>query len=326
MNLLVDARPKPGAPASAGTHALLIGISDYPYLRGGAREKEGAGKDYGMETMYSPAFSAFEISDWLRRAGIDLPRPLQTCRLLVAPSESERRLMAERGASIVGSPEDCSFQRVRTVLHEWRRDAASHRGNAAWFYFAGHGIQRRPGDSVMLLSGYNQPDCPILEEAIAFDDVLAGMIATSQFPRMAERQYYLVDACRKQPRALRDFVDANPSMPWDIRLDALPETPCFCSPIFGATTGTPAYGIKGQPTVFGQALLRALRSEAYDEVADADGGPTTWTVLTYDLVRVLKRLVPRIAAAHGVKQAIEPGPSLEDLTWVMRDRPPTPTS
>src|SRR6266849_9591483 len=102
MTLLFDRREDVGD--SPGTHALIVGISSYPYLRGGTDPR--APDDFGFGQLTSPAISAFRFGQWLSERA-EPPVPLATCRMMLAPSEAE--LSAEPDLEHAVSP--CTLDR-----------------------------------------------------------------------------------------------------------------------------------------------------------------------------------------------------------------------
>lgn len=312
------------AAKGPGLHALLIGISDYPYLPGGAKEHEGRDYDLGMKQLASPALSAFKIACWLLQAGIRrLPKPLASLRILLAPSESERQRIGQMltqshraREALTGcthsAAEQCSLEKVSTALEEWRADCATDSESVAWFYFAGHGLQVLPREPVMLLSGYNRRGGPVLGEAIAFDDVFSGMEVTGEFRKMALQQHFVVDACRSEFNALRDLVNASPSQPWSYRRASGHKTRTYGT-IFGTAGGKQSFG-SADGTVLAQALLRALHGEAADASLN-NASKRAWIVKHYRLLEALELLVGQIAEQMEEAQTIEPGPMKDNVVW-----------
>src|SRR5438128_1410514 len=74
--------------AAPGTHALIVGVSDYEYLP--TPGILGEPRTFGLKKLASPALSAYKIFDWLMKNHADLPKPLASARLLVSPSQAEK--------------------------------------------------------------------------------------------------------------------------------------------------------------------------------------------------------------------------------------------
>ena len=144
MTLLFDDRPALGA--NPGVHALVIGVSSYPFLTDGAH---AVADPWGMGQLTSTAASAFKMFEWLERTRAKLPVPLATCRVLLSPSPQEPHLN--------GVADAATTMNVLAAANEWRNDASSNRDNVTFFYFAGHGVQRTKEDAVMCLEDFLQP-------------------------------------------------------------------------------------------------------------------------------------------------------------------------
>src|SRR4051794_12235067 len=84
-----------------GLHALLIGVSKYPHLRGGDDEAE---ETYGLGQLVSPARTVRDLADLLLRDRASLSPPLKTCRLLVSPSTSEGALAVPNNGQVTTRP------------------------------------------------------------------------------------------------------------------------------------------------------------------------------------------------------------------------------
>src|SRR6516165_4924034 len=81
-------------PTPAGAHALVIGISDYPYLGGGsAPAADRAPNNGGLGQLEVSALSGALFFDWLRATDEIAGAQLATCRLLLAPRPDEQAMV-----------------------------------------------------------------------------------------------------------------------------------------------------------------------------------------------------------------------------------------
>ena len=142
MSLVVDNRNALGD--QPGLHALIVGVSQYPSLEGGATP---VADPWGMGQLTSTASTAHMIAEWLK--GALLPVPLATIRLLLSPAASEGHL--------AGIADPATLDNVIAEADAWRTDASSNRDSRTFFYFAGHGIQRNKEDAVFCLAGFRRP-------------------------------------------------------------------------------------------------------------------------------------------------------------------------
>src|SRR5439155_21081683 len=85
MTLAFDERDQLGD--AAGLHAFVVGVSAYRHLPDGPGPP--APDNFEMAQLTAPAESAFRIYQWLVERQEQLPVPLATVRLLLAPSTGE---------------------------------------------------------------------------------------------------------------------------------------------------------------------------------------------------------------------------------------------
>jgi hypothetical protein len=133
-----DQRSEVPAP---GFHALLIGVSHYPFLSGGDQvpvpqlQRISA----SLKQLSGPAKTAADLALWLMNRRHRLVVPLRTCRLLVSSDVSEpEELQGLSPASLTG---------IHDALWGWHDDLNQDPDGVGLFYFAGHGIQKDRTDS-----------------------------------------------------------------------------------------------------------------------------------------------------------------------------------
>ena len=263
--------------AKPGTHALIVGVSDYanlpPFGQAGPREA------FGFKRLSSPAISAYSVYKWLVANQLDLAQPLASVRLLLCASPAEKA--AE--PALNGAFERPTFQNFRTDVTDWWKAACSDEHNVTIFYFAGHGL--RDGVSVskdgvvLLLDDFGQPVGNALENAVALDNIVIGMAPSADGPDVARTQFYFVDACRDEKAEIGRLQGAQPH-PVFSRLTERDERD---RPVFYATVnGAEALGRSGQRSYFCEALLDAL-DYACDGWRDFPDGTKIWPVTTKSL-------------------------------------------
>src|SRR5262245_3587654 len=81
-------------PLAAGLHAVIIGVSDYPYLRDGSAA-ERAPNHGGLGQLELCARTAARVFDWLHRAVEVAGAPVATCRLMLAPRSAEEKAFVD---------------------------------------------------------------------------------------------------------------------------------------------------------------------------------------------------------------------------------------
>ena len=147
MGLIIDGRA--GHGAKPGVHAFVVGVSDYPFLPAAPAAVQAP--HYGIAPLTSAALGAYAFYKWLIDARTELPLPLVTCRLLLAPSTLELANDPSVGPLAAARP---GLNNFLTDAAAWRTDASSSADSIAIFYFAGHGVQRNLDDSVLLLEEF----------------------------------------------------------------------------------------------------------------------------------------------------------------------------
>src|SRR3712207_4310082 len=115
----------------------------------------------------------------------------------------------------------------------------------------------------MLLENFGDPDEGPLTNAVAVDNLFYGMAPpASPTKQIAQRQLYFIDACRIAPSEFRAFEWLNVPDVWGVEIAGRDDR---CAPIFYAgIPGTKAYALKGNQTLFIQALLACLDGDGAD--------------------------------------------------------------
>jgi hypothetical protein len=311
MTLVLDKRAQLGQ--EPGLHVLIAGVSAYAHLPGGPGPP--VPNDFGMQQLTSAALSAFRVYEWIAARQDKFPVPLATLRLLLAPSQAE--LDAEPG--LAASAASCTLADMRAAAADWRSDAAPHEDGMTIFYFAGHGVQRSKGDSVLLLQDFGDGQGGTLDKAINTKNLYNGMAPSPSRPNIARTQLYFVDACRLQPERFRDYEQMETAAVWDVELAGLDDrrAPTY----FAAVPGSVAYARRGKQTLFSEVLLQCLGGGAA-ELRDEAGGER-WSVTHISLAERLAQQLPELAADAGAVQWIRTDGVGADAVIHYLDAPPT---
>jgi hypothetical protein len=276
-------------------HALIVGVSAYPHLPGGngARSPD----DYGMRQLSASASSAASIMQWLEAAADRLVVSLGSRRLLLSPSPGElddRPDLAEQAGV-------ATRENFRTAALEWREECADDRNSIAFFYFAGHGVQRTRSDAVLLMRDFTEGGGNPLYNAVDVNNLFGGMAPTARRPDMARTQLWFVDACRGFPSAFDNFQALRASEAFEVELSDRDDR---CAPIyFGALPGSDAYSITGRETLFSKALFESLRDAGGERAPDQQD----WRVTIGSLLRGMQATIDAINAEEGSDQAVWDG-------------------
>jgi hypothetical protein len=133
--LLDDGTPQPG------THALLIGVGSYPFLKdGSAPPAERFKLHMNMGQLSSPPKSVEHLGRWFLddQNGFHNPdRPLRSLEVLCSATPA-LELTVPGGAKATIAP--AQTQAVRQAILDWKTRAGRHEENLGILYFCGHGL------------------------------------------------------------------------------------------------------------------------------------------------------------------------------------------
>jgi hypothetical protein len=249
-----------------------------------------------MEQLTSAALSAYRVYEWIVARQAHFPAPLGTVRLLLAPSPAELKV----DAGLAAAASSCTLADFQGAASDWRMDAAKDGGGMTIFYFAGHGVQRSKGDSVLLLQDFGDGLGGTLGRAVSAKSLRDGMAPSPTFPTVARTQLYFIDACRLQPERFRDYEQMETATIWDIELAGVDDrrAPTY----FASVPGTVAYARRGKQTLFSQALLDCLSGGAAE--LREDGGVERWAVTHMSLAERLADYLSELATDAGAEQSI----------------------
>jgi hypothetical protein len=283
--------------AGPATHALVIGVGAYPHLNGGSK-KLSAQHD-GMEQLTSPPVSARMFASWLMSEFSHPTKPLASVALLLSEAAPGPFVDPKQPAKNFAVAEANSTNVRLAVQHLFKR-GDENADNLLIFYFCGHGIAAGT-DTALLLADYGANDLNALEGAIDFRRLRLGMARSK-----ASEQCYFVDACRASTDTLIEATGhaGQVVIGGGIRESGLPPRR---APVFYATmNGFKAFALPGKPTIFTDALLKALRDlAADDEMGD-------WRVST----NRIQNAVEHVAARQSLEIKKQQVPTADDVSNV----------
>jgi hypothetical protein len=268
------------------THALVVGVGDYPHLNGGTRPLSIYHD--GMKQLTSPPVSARNFAEWLVCKYNNPARPLATVALLLSEQTQaqffdhprlNRRLPVEKAI----------YANTAEAIGNWKARGEQDAGNLLIFYFCGHGSANGP-DMTLLMSDYgSDPNAP-LECALDFRRFRLGM--SRHLPR---QQVYFVDACRASSDALIAAFGNAGRVPVHPGPEGAAEAPIY----YATLAGEDAFGKPGEVSLFTGALLNGLNGAGSD---DSEGD---WRVTTTRLKEAIDYYV-RQAITSGAERASVP--------------------
>jgi hypothetical protein len=275
----------------AGTHVLLVGIGDYPWLEDGTEFDSDAHEDnaMGMGQLAAPPASMRLLADWFLDRFSNPQCELASLALVLSEAEAEEYSHPRRTAPAGLAPSGTARE-ISEAAANWVKRAGDRRDNSLIFAFCGHGIQS--GDPVLLCRDYGSNTENRFEGAINFEQF---RIALSS--RLPNTQTLFVDACRT-PDSENDLLgQAAPGNPL-LGMKSLTErgnVPALQSVHFATSLYTQAWGRDDGASLFTEALLKALEGGAADNTAE-------WWVTTGRLHTVLNTYLQRSASSAGVIQ------------------------
>jgi hypothetical protein len=291
-------------PVAAGAHALVIGISDYPYLGGGsAPDADRAPDNGGLAQLEVSALSGALFFGWLRLTGEIAGAPVATCRLLLAPRPDEQAEVDRLTEAHYGSAD---YEPMRSALIGWGDDTAaggrSGEPNVAVFFFSGHGVEVAASPAILAHDVLNQRAADGGANKALAVDPMSTAIKTYNI----NRGLLFVDACRDSPQVARllNLVGDQPLKPNPSpgrRPDALIR-------LQSTASGLKSYQAKQDPgTIFTQALLDGLDGPP-PSYLPYDTKSTPWQLLFSALEGHVKRKVVDLLAGHTplALQSVEP--------------------
>lgn len=253
--------------ADPGTHALLIGVGDYPFLKdGSAPQAARLPLHMNMGQLSSPPHSLREFANWLTdgAGGFHNPdRPLRSLEMLCSSAAPFTWGKPGEAAAPIARADMAA---VRKAIGEWKARASLNKDNMALFYFCGHGLQLTASENSLLLDDFGSDHGDPMTHAIAFGGMRLGL----QSQCAAKYQCHFIDACRSQPtEAFLDTYGSDSSgqrivagaLSRDIRDRVAPTF--FATGLLSA-----AYGQPGQSSIFMQGMLKCFRGVGSRENAD----------------------------------------------------------
>lgn len=238
-----------------GVYALVVGVSAYPYLEGGATP---APDTHGLGQLLSSASTAARLFDWLRGSFRRENLPVVWCYLLLSPTTEERARFDAEGLTHYAEP---TYANLLTAIKAWTgnvpKEPPASTNSRTLFFFSGHGVQsNRKG--VLLPSDYLDTTLgdPDVQNCIGVEDLREWM---EESP-VAEH-FALLDACRNEfsPLASKG-ASAHGVFPKNPPTGA---PPLVAASLAATSPRAVAYQMPGHPvTFFGQAVLEALGGSA----------------------------------------------------------------
>ena len=265
-------------PTKPGTHALVIGIGRYPWLVGGKGKPRFAQND-GMAQLTSPPASARAFATWLLETYDNPKAQLASLDLLLSDVKDQKFKAGNKAVEV----ESANFANVSQAIKAWA-GRSKKAEDILIFFFSGHGIAAG-NQTTLLCEDFGSERLSPLGHAIDFTKLRIGLDKVT-----ARRQCFFVDACRVGTQTILDTFQFYGQPVIDPSAAHSPNA--RQAPVFNSTLeGQSAFGPKGKPSYFTQAILRALEGPGSDKNLDG----LTWWVQPDQLLRALPQLLRRVA-------------------------------
>jgi hypothetical protein len=289
---------------SPGTHALVVGIGDYPFLMGGVNEAQGE-QDFPLRQLTTAPASARAVRDWLLCQGPFAGKNNAGLRNNQAPLASVEVLIS--GDAGAGQPVDTpNGTRLKGAIEDWYARCNQHADNVAFLYVCGHGVTL--SSLQLLASDFGQSNQPnIWSRALNLDNIRIGMRKC-----LARRQFMFFDCCRGYTANINGGNSEGIQI-FD-QLLASPDIRHYVA-MYSTLEGSQAFGKVDQPSLFTTALLDALMGYGSTRVS---GG---WYVTNRMLEKAMHDIM-RFDASVTVNMQLVEGNSAGDATLHELSTPP----
>jgi hypothetical protein len=339
MPLLVK-QPGQDPHDAAGVHALIIGVSNYPHVAGGA-SPTSLGLEFELGQLTSAARSASDFAKWLWQDYKHPALDLKTMTVLLSPSGDDEIDPAVAALLPDGQSYAATRDAVDAAILEFKAMCDGDRDNVAIVYVAGHGVQLTKHGAVLLLEDFAEnPQRNKLYGALDIQSFHDHMNREDS----AQTQFWFVDTCRQKPEVAREFERLTGALDFDVHAKGA----AICPLYLASAPDSSAYGVSGDVSLFRTALKWALEEKGAarspDELSDG------WYVSATSLSEELREKVEALAAQHGLIQTVisagqtgaavfhsfaeppdvaveislDPDDAKDDVTWSISDDRNTP--
>jgi len=285
-------------PEGPGVHVLVIGVSAYRHLPGGADPNDN-GERSKLKQLSGPAKSASNFAGWMYKNhfhSILNTNGLKSLRVLLSPANGED--IHQDILDLItqsGGPSEADSVTVNATIAAFRNDCENDRKSMVVVYVCGHGVQVLNDGARMLLEDYGTPNTGrLLDASLDLNSFYKGLYG-NKFP---QTQLWFYDCCGQTPAEARYFENMEGGI-------GLSPAPGFAdvAPIYmSASEGTLALGKDNENSFFCQSILWALehygaarnKNPEYSSQAQND-----YIVTTNTLNHNLKFILTKIAHMNG---------------------------
>ena len=256
--------------AGPATHAIVIGVGDYPHLIGGSDPNTTDSAD-GMGQLTSPPISAKAFARWLIEEFENSDHPLATVQLLVSEDGPQTFSHPTKGDLPI---KPANLDNIEEAVKKWTELVDEHLDGMAIFYFCGHGVSE--GNSMVLLPSDFGSENNAYRHSIDFMNIYDSM---EQY--QATKQCFFIDACRVSSDSLNgnrgmNLLQNRPRTAEGTRL----------APVYYSTVGGGlSHSLPGYTSWFTSALMNSLSHFG------ADKREGDWRVTNFGLADALDHIM-----------------------------------
>lgn len=255
---------------SPQTHVLIIGVSEYMYLKDGKKVKL---QEFDFVADLKQLTSTSASAKLFTEEVLNLHQNSSWCVPL--------------GTVDLLEGEFATRNHIEDRYHEWRERCEANKDNVAVFYFAGHGFYCR-GNQYLLPADFGASANNPWAKAIDFTQTRMAFQSCT-----AKTQLFFIDACRTIPlEALLSSFNVG-------SIDVIHELHGACDhelTLISTSVGSSAYGRENEPSFFTKALVNGLTGYAAMNVDD------DWVISTSTLSTKMNEWVKMEMDATQLRQ------------------------
>lgn len=314
-------------PNEPGLHALVIGISDYPYLaNGSALVNQRALNNGGLGQLEVSALSAARFFEQIAKMDMLGGARIASCRLVLAPRGDPADPASEAGqvdTLTQGHFLPATFAQTRQALEDWADElvtAGTQLGtNVACFFFSGHGVEVDASPAILASDVLKRTTADGGRGKALSMDPITNMVKTYNI----DRGLLFVDACRDTPMVAKilNMTGENP-------LNANPnpvKRPDALVRLHSTASGLKSYQLSTDTSsLFTQAVLNGLEGPP-PQYLPYDTANIPWALRFSAFESHVKKTVRTLLTGHTTLplQVVEPfgNPYDGDMLVAFKDGP-----
>lgn len=266
--LFVNPDWQPGTP---GTFAVIIGVSEYPYLEGGDRFRDGDDA-FTLGQLHVSAATARAFFTWFTDSYNFPAAPPARCWLLLSPTRQELDALGVSGVDELGAA-PATLANCELALHSWYEAMGQVTMPAAVpsrsiFFFSGHGLEVAQEAQILLPSDYLRRPGRSVNDAISTANLIKGLASST-----VNSHFIFADACRNDVPALRQYVVEGRQI-LNVHAAAATNPDALTGILYAAASGTQTWQpqeLQQGLSLFGNALVQGLQGSAGVELTGCDG-------------------------------------------------------